>query len=209
MKIIVASTNQGKITEIRRLLGDLGTQVLTMEQAGIDPGVDLPENGDTFEQNALSKTGALQELVGEDYWCLGDDSGLEVDYLHGAPGVRSARYAGFTAQGAERDRANTKKLLDELQGVAASARQARFVCHMVLLGPKGQEIHSRGTCEGRILRQPRGTGGFGYDPVFLPDGFDRTMAELSLNEKNRISHRGKALSGLMKKIQEQGMDRPT
>ncbi len=205
----MASSNQGKITEVRRLLGQLGMQILTMADAGVDPNVELVEDGDTFEHNAFSKTSTLLSLVPSDYWCLGDDSGLSVDALHGAPGVRSARWAGMNIQGPERDRANLKKLLDDMRHVPEKNRTARFVCHMVLLGPEGQQIQSRGTCEGRILFEPRGKSGFGYDPIFLPEGFEQTMAELDLDEKNSISHRGRALAGLVEKMRGLGLGSST
>lgn len=201
MKIVMASSNPGKIKEVRHLFSNLGAVVLTMSDMGIGPDVDLPEDGDTFKHNALSKTSALLSMLQGDFWCLGDDSGLEVDALGGAPGVRSARWAGLTTQGAERDRANLEKLLVEMSLVPEKERKARFVCHMVLLGPQLQQVHSRGTCEGVIISGPRGTSGFGYDPVFLPDGYQLTMAELSMDEKNRISHRGRALQGLVEKMQ--------
>lgn len=200
MKLVVASSNQGKIVELRRLLEQLELEVSSMDQAGIDPGGDLPEPFETFADNASSKARALAALAPAGFWCLGDDSGLEVDALGGAPGVYSARYAGSKAKGPARDQANNTKLLGKLAGVRPDERTARFVCCMTLVVPGQADIQVRGTCEGRILEAPRGQGGFGYDPLFQPEGFERTMAELSLDEKNRISHRGQALQELVAAI---------
>lgn len=196
--VVLASRNRGKISEYRRMLEQAGFSVMGMDQAGVAPGVELPEEGDTFEANALQKASALQEITGG--WTLGDDSGLEVDALEGAPGVFSARYSGSLERGPERDRANYQKLLEELQDVPDERRTARFVCAIAMPGPGGVVVTSRGTCEGRIVRAPLGAGGFGYDPVFMADGYDRTMAELSMDEKNRISHRGRALRALVQKL---------
>ncbi len=200
MKLVVASSNQGKIVEVRRLLEQLGLEVSSMEQAGIDPGGELPEPFETFAENAASKAHALADLAPDGWWCLGDDSGLEVDALAGAPGVYSARYAGVEGKGPARDQANNAKLLRELEGVGPAERTARFVCCMALVIPGQDAVAVRGTCEGSILEAPRGQGGFGYDPLFRPAGFEHTMAELSLDEKNRISHRGQALQGLVAAI---------
>jgi XTP/dITP diphosphohydrolase len=199
---VVASRNRGKISEYRRMLEQAGFAAVSMDQAGVDPGVELPEDGDTFEANALQKATELQKITGG--WTLGDDSGLEVDALGGSPGVFSARYSGSLERGPERDRANYQKLLEELQDVPDERRTARFVCAIAMPGPGGVVVTSRGTCEGRIVQAPRGEGGFGYDPVFMADGNDRTMAELSMDEKNRISHRGRALRALVLKLLSPG-----
>jgi XTP/dITP diphosphohydrolase len=199
---VVASRNRGKISEYRRMLEQAGFAAVSMDQAGVDPGVELPEDGDTFEANALQKATELQKITGG--WTLGDDSGLEVDALGGSPGVFSARYSGSLERGPERDRANYQKLLEELQDVPDERRTARFVCAIAMPGPGGVVVTSRGTCEGRIVQAPRGEGGFGYDPVFMADGNDRTMAELSMDEKNRISHRGRALRALVQKLNNPG-----
>ncbi len=205
MNLVVASTNAGKIAEVRRLLGARGVQVRSMAEAGLDPGVDLPEEAETFAGNALSKAQALAELAAPDDWCLGDDSGLQVDALDGAPGVYSARWAGVDAKGPERDRANNAKLLAALDGLPAERRGARFVCAMALVEPGQRTLTARGVCAGRILSAPRGRSGFGYDPLFVPAGFDRTMAELGMEEKNRISHRGRALRALVEAIDRAGL----
>jgi len=196
--VVLASRNRGKISEYRRMLEQAGFSVMGMDQAGADSGLELPEEGDTFEANALQKASALQKITGG--WTLGDDSGLEVDALGGAPGVFSARYSGSDERGPARDRANCRKLLEELEDIPDDRRTARFVCAIAMPGPGGAVITSRGTCEGRIIRTPRGESGFGYDPVFVADGYDRTMAELSMDEKNRISHRGRALRALVLKL---------
>ena len=199
MKVVVASRNQGKVAEYARMFNTLSWEVLSLDQAGIPPNFILPEEGSTFEANAYSKAAAVAPLLARDF-ALGDDSGLMVDALGGAPGVFSARYAGLGTTGAEQAHANIAKLLEALTGVPDQFRTARFVCQIVMIDGHGQRIDSRGTCEGRILRAPRGEGGFGYDPVFVPQGFDRSMAELTLDEKNRVSHRGKALLALMNKV---------
>ena len=200
--VVLASRNRGKISEYRRMLEQAGFAVAGMDQAGVAPEVELPEEGDTFEANALQKASALQKITGG--WTLGDDSGLEVDVLGGAPGVFSARYSGSQERGPERDRANYEKLLDELRDVADGQRTARFVCAIAMPGPDGALITSRGVCEGGIVRAPLGAGGFGYDPVFMARGYDRTMAQLSMDEKNRISHRGCALRALVLKLLSPG-----
>ncbi len=223
-KVVVASRNRGKISEYRRMLDQAGFSVVSSDRAGVGDDVELPEEGDTFEANAFSKASALQKIIGG--WTLGDDSGLEVDALGGAPGVFSARYSGSRQRGSERDRANYEKLLRELQDVPDEKRTARFVCAIAMLGPNGPGrrngrgkngpcpgrfigqdkngpcrcITTRGVCTGLIIRVPRGDDGFGYDPVFVADGYDRTMAELTMDQKNRISHRGHALRGLVEKL---------
>jgi XTP/dITP diphosphohydrolase len=201
MKVIVASRNEGKCIEYARMFGTLDWNVLSLDSAGIPANFILPEEGSTLEANAYSKAAAVAPLLAEGF-ALGDDSGLEVDALGGAPGAFSARYAGLNTRGAERDRANITKLLSALNDVPDEDRTARFVCQIVMIDGHGQRIDARGTCEGRILHTPRGEGGFGYDPVFLPQGFDRSMAELTLDEKNRISHRGHALQALIKKVSD-------
>lgn len=198
MKLCLASRNAGKRREAEEILGPLGFQLLTPEEAGVAGGVEFPEEGDTFEENAASKARALYALVGG--WCLADDSGLAVDALGGAPGVRSARYSGSSEHAEARDRANTQKLLRELSSVAAPLRTARFVCVVALVGPRGTSLLARGECLGEIIDAPRGHNGFGYDPVFVPVGYAQTLAELSSEEKNRISHRGRALRSLAEKL---------
>jgi XTP/dITP diphosphohydrolase len=201
MKVVVASRNEGKCTEYARMFATLKWDVFSLERAGIPGSFILPEEGSTLEANAYSKASAVAPLLVEGF-ALGDDSGLEVDALNGAPGAFSARYAGIHTKGAKRDRANNAKLLSALKGVPDEARTARFVCQIVMLDGYGHRFDARGACEGRIIHTPCGEGGFGYDPVFMPQGFDRSMAELTLDEKNRISHRGLALLALIQKVSE-------
>ncbi|MCK6529127.1 XTP/dITP diphosphatase [Myxococcota bacterium] len=189
-RVLLATRNPGKVRELRALLAGEGIEVLS---AGDVPGApDVPETGATFRENALLKAHAL---AAPGLLAVADDSGLEVDALGGAPGVRSARYAGEPKD----DARNSRRLLDELEGVPDEGRAARFRCALALVAD-GQEAVFEGTCEGRIAREPRGVGGFGYDPVFLPDGGTRTMAELSDAEKNAISHRGRAFAAARETI---------
>jgi XTP/dITP diphosphohydrolase len=184
-ELVVATRNPGKLREIRHLLEGAGIAVL-----GLDAFPDLPEvieDGATFAENAARKAETVARLTGRP--CLADDSGLTVEALGGAPGVQSARYAGVQGD----DAANNRRLLQELAAVPDDRRQAAFCCVMALCRPGVPTAFFTGRVSGRILREPRGAGGFGYDPLFLVDDHDRTMAELPLDEKNRISHRGQAL----------------
>lgn len=186
MKIVLATRNAHKVQELRQLLDVPGLQLLGATEF---PGApEVVEDGDTFTANALKKARALAVFTG--ITAMADDSGLGVDALDGRPGVRSARYAGEAAKDAD----NVRKLLAELEGQAD--RRAGFRCVIALVDPHGKEIVVEGACRGRIIERPRGAGGFGYDPVFVPDGYDLTFAELSSGEKNRISHRGRALAQL-------------
>lgn len=187
-RLVLATRNDGKIREIIELLSGLPIEILTYED--FDAWPELEETGATFEENAEAKASALSGWSGLP--ALADDSGLEVDALGGRPGVRSARYAGTEGDAA----ANIALLLKEMEGVAKRERSARFVCVIALTGPSDPAVEIRDTCEGAISEAARGEGGFGYDPVFVPSGEDRTMAQLSLEEKNAISHRGKALRRL-------------
>ena len=187
-RLALATGNSGKIGEIRALLSGLDMEVLTGDD--LEGWPDLEEKGDTFEENAASKALTLSRWAA--IHALADDSGLEVKALGGRPGVMSARYAGRQGD----DAANIARLLREMEGVAPESRGARFVCVLVLASPAGETIEVREACEGSITSAPRGERGFGYDPVFVPQGLDRTMAELPLEKKNAISHRGKALRRL-------------
>ena len=186
---IVATKNKGKIKEIRAILEGTGISVLSMEEAGIT--ADIIEDGETFEENARKKAEAVFRLTGKP--ALADDSGLAVDALGGAPGVYSARYAGTG-----RSEDNNQKLLAAMQG--ESERSARFVCVMVLITGENEELVVRGECEGEIADGLSGTNGFGYDPLFYLPAYRKTMAELPEEEKNRISHRGRALRELRRRI---------
>jgi XTP/dITP diphosphohydrolase len=193
--LLLASANQGKLRELRTILAGLPVELVGLTQAGLGDPPEVEETGATFLENALLKARAYAAWSGRA--AVADDSGLEVDALGGAPGVRSARYAGEGAG----DRANLDKLLAALAGVPPERRTARFRCAAVLVDPKGGEWHAEAAWEGRVLDAPRGTGGFGYDPVFLPDGWDRTSAEVDQVTKDAASHRGKAFRALRPAIE--------
>jgi XTP/dITP diphosphohydrolase len=183
-ELLVATRNRGKIKEIQALLGGLAeTVICSADVVGLP---DTVEDGSTFVENALKKAHEASLFTGLP--ALADDSGLAVDALDGRPGVYSARYAGEGAG----DSANNARLLEEMQNVPDGKRQAAFICALAFVTPDGAERTFTGRVGGHILAVSRGNGGFGYDPLFLVDGFDRTMAELELEEKNRISHRGQA-----------------
>ncbi len=190
MTIVLATRNPGKISEIEALLPGV-----RCAPAASFPGCPEPEeSGRTFEENALIKARAVSRYTGRT--ALADDSGLEVDALDGAPGVRSARYAGDRASDGE----NLRRLLDALDGVDEAGRAARFRCVVAVVAPDGGAWTAEGVCEGGILREPRGESGFGYDPVFVPAGYDKTFAELDAGVKNRISHRAMALRRIAKAL---------
>ena len=183
-KIVVGTRNNGKVREIQTALADLPFAVVGLPETDIP---DVEETGTTFQENAILKARHYCQFTGE--YCLADDSGLEVDALDGEPGVYSARYAGLDAT----DAANNEKLLTVLKEVPPSGRTARFRSVLVLAGPDGSLLLVDGVCEGVILDEARGTGGFGYDPLFYMPSQGKTMAEMTIEEKNRISHRGNAL----------------
>jgi XTP/dITP diphosphohydrolase len=183
--LVVATRNRGKLKEIKAFLEGLVVNIHCA--ADFEGFPDTVEDGATFELNALKK--AREAVCFTGLSALADDSGLVVDALDGRPGVYSARFAGDAAD----DDANNRKLLKKLEGVPSDLRQCAFVCSMVFVSSDGCELTFTGRIAGRILDEGRGKGGFGYDSLFLVDGFDRTMAELSIEEKNRISHRGQAL----------------
>ncbi|GAB4568139.1 MAG: RdgB/HAM1 family non-canonical purine NTP pyrophosphatase [Anaerolineae bacterium] len=183
-KLLIATHNAGKLREYRQLLADLPLQVVELAHVGITE--DVPEDGDTFAENARAKALAYARMSG--LWTWADDSGLEVDALNGEPGVMSARYGGPGASDEDRYRL----LLQRLEGVPEHKRTARFRCVIALASPQGEVHLAEGVCEGRITTEPRGQGGFGYDPVFFVPELGRTMAELTAEEKNAISHRGRA-----------------
>jgi XTP/dITP diphosphohydrolase len=186
MKICFATNNKKKIEEVKAALGPEFT-ILSLEEVGCHE--DLPETGDTLDHNAFQKARFVFDHYGVD--CFADDTGLEVEALQGAPGVYSGRYAGEPRS----DERNIEKLLKEMQGI--SNRKARFRTVIALI-QGGKEYAFEGMAEGEIIKEKTGTGGFGYDPVFKPTGYDKTFAELSLAEKNQISHRGKAVQALIK-----------
>jgi len=197
-ELVIATRNLGKVREIGDILLQAGIEAALRSLADC-PGVELPpETGDTFAANAIAKAQAAARATGQ--VALADDSGIEVEALGGAPGVMSNRFAGEGAS----DRAKYEKLLGLLQGVEETRRGARFRCVVAVASPDGEVQTVEGTCEGRIAAAPRGGGGFGYDPVFVPAGLDRTMAELSPEEKNQRSHRGRAVRAAVARLRELG-----
>jgi XTP/dITP diphosphohydrolase len=194
-RLLLASANQGKLRELRTILDGLPVELVGLAEAGLGDPPEVEETGDTFLDNALLKARAYAAWSG--LAAVADDSGLEVDALGGAPGVRSARYAG---QGAG-DQANLDKLLAELSGVPSERRTARFRCAAVLHDSGQGTWHAEAAWDGRVLEAPRGSGGFGYDPVFLPDGWDKTSAEVDQATKDAASHRGKAFRALRPAIE--------
>jgi XTP/dITP diphosphohydrolase len=195
--IVLATSNAGKLAEFRALFAGLPIELVAPHEV-LDEVPVVPEDGDTFEANAIKKARAVADAAM--MITLADDSGLEVDVLNGAPGVRSARFAGERATDAE----NNAALLQALKDVPQDERTARFRCVLCLIDPwSGDEqtmVMVEGSCEGAIARSPRGSGGFGYDPLFVLTKEDRTMAELSDGEKNAISHRARAASALRPKL---------
>ena len=189
MEIVLATRNKKKIEEIRRIAADLPVTILSLDNFPNCP--ETVEDGDTFEENAVKKALEVCQCIGKP--ALADDSGLEVDALNGAPGVYSARYAGGTSGN---DIRNYEKLLAELKDVHDDKRGAQFVCCMALVFPDGTVKTFFGYVKGRIGHEPRGKTGFGYDPVFIPGDQKRTFAEMSGEEKDKISHRGKTLEKL-------------
>lgn len=195
-RIIFATGNAGKMREIREILTDFGGEILSMKEAGIS--TDAEENGASYEENALIKARAVAEKAG-DAVVLADDSGLEIDALGGEPGIYSARYLGEDTS----YRVKNANLIERLAGVPEKKRTARFVCAIAAVLPDGRELVTKAAVEGRIGYEEKGEGGFGYDPIFYVPEFGRTTAELSEEEKNQISHRGKALR-LMKEELRKG-----
>ncbi|MBI4260206.1 MAG: RdgB/HAM1 family non-canonical purine NTP pyrophosphatase [Actinobacteria bacterium] len=195
-RLALATRNPGKVREILEICADWPVAWHT----ALDPGAEgswpeVEETGSSYLENALIKARAVARFLGEP--ALADDSGIEVDALGGAPGMRSARYAGEGAS----DRDNLDALVRAVAGIPRSGRTARYRCLAVAVLPDGTEVWAEGVCEGTLIGGPRGSGGFGYDPVFVPEGWDRTMAELSPEEKNRISHRGRAFRALRRALE--------
>lgn len=188
--LIFATGNENKMKEIRMILSDLGMPVYSMKEAGIR--ADVEENGNSFAENAAIKARAVRELTGKNAIVLADDSGLEIDYLNGEPGIYSARYMGEDTS----YRIKNRNLIDRLEGVPDSRRTARFVCAICAALPDGRVLETRGTIEGLIGYEERGENGFGYDPIFWLPGYGCTTAELDPEKKNELSHRGKALRAM-------------
>jgi XTP/dITP diphosphohydrolase len=194
-RLLLATANPGKLRELRAILAGLPVELVGLADAGAGAPPEVAETGATFGDNALLKARTYAAWSG--LATVADDSGLEVDALGGAPGLRSARYAGPGAS----DQANLDRLLTELEGVPPERRTARFRCAAVLFDPRLGTWQAEAAWEGRLLDAPRGTGGFGYDPVFVPDGWTRTSAEVDAATKDAASHRGRAFRALRPAIQ--------
>jgi XTP/dITP diphosphohydrolase len=189
-KIVLATRNPGKLAELRRILAAAGASAAVTDLDDVPGMPEVAETGRTFAENALLKARAVAAFTGLP--AVADDSGLCVDVLNGMPGVLSARWSGSHGD----DGANLRLLLGQLANVPAGGRGAQFVCVAALVLPAGGEHLAEGTVRGRLTRSPRGSNGFGYDPIFVPDGFEVTTAQMSAEEKDQISHRGKALRAL-------------
>ena len=197
MKVVLASKNQHKLVEISKILEKLDIQLVLQSELGVD--IDVEETGTTFEENSLQKAMAVMQATGMP--ALADDSGIAVDALNGEPGVYSARY-GFDES--LDDWGRLLLLLKNTENVPDGQRQAQFVCVISLVTPEGKVIQTRGEVHGELLRQPAGQGGFGYDPIFYYPPYGKTLAEVSAEEKNQVSHRARALSKLYEKLKEEG-----
>lgn len=193
-RIIFATGNAGKMREIRLILGDLGCEILSMKEAGADP--EIVENGASFAENAEIKARAVWNCTGD--IVLADDSGLVVDYIGGEPGIYSARYMGEDTS----YEIKNQNIIDRLQGAVGAERAARFVCNIAAVLPDGQVIHTEAAMEGVIAMKPAGSGGFGYDPILMIPEYGVTSAELTIEQKNRISHRGKALEAMKEALRK-------
>lgn len=193
MKVIIATKNEGKVKEFRQLLAPFGYEPVSLNEADIN--AEIVEDGETFEENAHIKAKAVHKLTGLPV--IADDSGLEVEFLGGAPGIYSARYAGENAT----DKQRNLKLLEEMQGADTPLRGARFVCAIYFIGEGGKEYCVTGTLDGFIGFEPMGDGGFGYDPVFMIDE-DTSLAMLESEEKNKISHRARAMQKLAEELRK-------
>lgn len=191
-RIVFATGNAGKMREIREILSDLELEVVSMKEIGID--IPIEEDGITFEENALIKARAVARQCGE--IVLADDSGLEVDYLNGEPGIHSARYMGEETPYSVKN----ANIISRLEGIPDEKRTARFACAIAAVFPDGQEMVTSGEIKGRIDYEEKGKNGFGYDPIFYVPEFGKTTAELSDEEKNSISHRGRALRKMKEKL---------
>ena len=199
-RIVFATGNEGKMREIRLLLQDLGVPVLSMKEAGANP--EINEDGDTFAENAEIKARAVWAATGD--IVLADDSGLVVDYIGGEPGIYSARYMGEDTSYEIKNR----NIIDRLKEARGRERSARFVCNIAAILPDGRVLHTEGTMEGMIAEEPAGNGGFGYDPILYLPEHGVTSAEITMEAKNEISHRGKALRAMKAALAEalEGLD---
>ncbi|NLY71734.1 MAG: XTP/dITP diphosphatase [Clostridiales bacterium] len=193
MIVVAATQNKHKIAEIDAIMKPFGYKVISRAEAGV-PDIEIEEDGDTFEENSLKKAMEIHKLCGE--ITIADDSGLMVDILDGAPGVHSSRFAGEEGN----DEKNNQKLLKLLSNIPIEQRTAKFVSVITMVFSVDRVVVARGECKGHILFEPRGENGFGYDPLFVPDGYDKSFGELSSEEKNKISHRAMALQALEKQL---------
>ena len=196
-KIIFATSNQGKMREIRDILKDCNCEISSLKDEGID--IEIEEDGQTFEENALIKANTIMKMTNS--IVLADDSGLEVDYLNKEPGIYSARYLGENVSQEEKN----IYILNKLKGVDEKNRTARFVCSIACAIPEQESFTVRGIIEGQIAHNIAGENGFGYDPIFYVNEYNKTVAELNSDEKNKISHRGKALRLMKDKLTDMGI----
>ena len=196
-RIVFATGNKGKLKEVEMILKDLGRQVVSMKEAGVE--TEIVEDGTTFAENAMIKARAVHAVCGG--LVLADDSGLEIDCLNKEPGVYSARYLGEDTP----YEIKNGIILQRLEGVAKEERSARFVCVIGAVLPDGRELLASASVEGSVAFHAAGEGGFGYDPIFFVDEFGKTMAELTPEEKNQISHRGKALREMKERLRKQAL----
>lgn len=194
-RIVAASKNQHKIREIEAITREFGMEIIPRDKAGV-PDIEIEEDGATFKENSYKKAYGIMKLCGE--ITIADDSGLEVDCLGGAPGVYSARFAGEDGS----DQANNDKLKELLKDIPYEKRTGRFVSVITMVYPDGDKLVARGEVEGHIILEEKGPNGFGYDPLFIPLGYDITFGQFDPREKNKISHRGNALKELRKQLEE-------
>ena len=193
--IVAATQNKHKIREIEAITKEFGMEIISRDEAGVPP-LDIVEDGETFEENSVKKAEEIMKICGK--ITIADDSGLEVDCLNGAPGVYSARFAGEDGN----DKANNEKLKSLIKDVPYEKRTGRFVSVITMVFPDGEKLVARGEVEGHILLEERGSNGFGYDPLFVPEGYDISFGEIDAEIKNKISHRAKALAELRKMLLE-------
>ena len=191
-RIVFATGNAGKMREIRLILGDLGCEIVSMREAGADP--EIVEYGQTFGENAEIKARAVWKCTGD--IVLADDSGLVVDYIGGEPGIYSARYMGEDTS----YEIKNQNIINRLENAKGDQRSARFVCNIAAVLPDGRVIHTEAAMEGQIAYRPAGNEGFGYDPILMIPEYGVTSAELTIEQKNRISHRGKALEAMKEEL---------
>ena len=197
-KIIFATGNKGKMKEIREIMSNISDKIYSLKEAGIE--ADIDENGTTFEENAIIKAKTICQMTGQ--LVLADDSGLEVDYMNGEPGVYSARYLGEDTPYSVKNATKIKNL----ENAKGSERSARFVCVIAAAFPDGRVITAKGVIEGLIGYEEKGDNGFGYDPIFYVPEYDMTTAQMNSEQKNQISHRGKALRLIKEKLKDEGID---